>query len=65
MIVDHDRNETSDLVEFVILYLEIERLSIVTGKRAVLRSEKASHSVSWNSSVTAGWVPVGWFSSFA
>jgi hypothetical protein len=29
MIVEHDRNETSDLVEFVILYLEIERLSIV------------------------------------
>jgi hypothetical protein len=30
MIVDHDRNETSDSVEFVILYFEIERLSIVT-----------------------------------
>jgi hypothetical protein len=29
MIVDHDRNETSDSVEFVILYFEIERLSIV------------------------------------
>jgi hypothetical protein len=28
-MVDHDRNETSDEVEFVILYLEIERLSIV------------------------------------
>jgi hypothetical protein len=45
MIVEHDRNETSDLVEFVLLYLEIERLSIVMERELFCGARRVSFVV--------------------